>query len=113
MQTLTPEQKLKQVKANCDVLVLTFNTLQGMIREIQASKDPLENCNGFTLAAASKIVQSRWEREKRDTSYIPEQKIEPPPVYTVPPEIQKEIPKVIQDSAFFRTVWGNRFRSGE
>jgi len=85
-----------------------------MIKEIQANPTALNYCNAFTVSAVTKIVYERWEIEKRK---LPEQKppstafAPPEPLIVLTPEQKKhDLPRAAQQSAFYQTVWGNKYR---
>ena len=104
-------QRLKAVQQNCELLRMCFNTLQSLIKELNHEKNGLAYCEAFTLAATSKYVYERWEREKRK---LPGQKppsadFAPPPAVQMSDKLRKEIHQSIKDSTFYTTVTNGKY----
>jgi len=109
---MNPDKTLAHQK-NAELLRLTFNTINGVIKEFQNKTWTGEShCDMFTLAAAAKIIYQRWEAEKRalrpedlpSIDFCPPSPLPTPPI---PEGRSREVAEAIQKSVFFKTVWGN------
>lgn len=119
MQTppkLSQEQAIALAKQNCELLRLTFNTLQGMIKEMNIEKNGLAHCNAFTLASCTKTVYERWEMERRKLwavgSAPPSTEFVPPSELPFPADLRKEIAEKSHKSDYYTTLWGNLAPAG-
>ena len=94
---------------NLELLRITFNTLQQLTQMEAKQGIAVSYSEAFTLAAASKIVYSYWEKEKRKVpsslgdKICSKEFIHVP--FNIPKEMQNEIAKEIHNSTWFKTVW--------
>jgi hypothetical protein len=63
---MTPAEKRQAHAQNCEALRISFNVLQGLIKELNGKPFTADTCTtALNLSVTSKHIYERFEREKR------------------------------------------------
>ena len=100
----------QQLQNNLQALHITFNTLQALIKErnVRKSSDYYE---AFEITTVLRILQRRIEKDSNLLRSLRRPEVRPvvpplPEYPPVPPEVRRS-PKTVQESDFFKLVWGH------